>query len=86
MEANVDAGKMPLRINTDETSICVFQGKRKGAVFVKKARQKVSKSQRRKNLTLLAFVCDRADIQPHLPQIIIGSSSISTGCYIACVL
>ena len=44
MEANVDAGKMPLRINTDETSSCVFQGKGKGAVFVKKARQKVSKS------------------------------------------
>ena len=73
MEARVEQGKMPLRINVDESSICVFQGGGKGAVFVKQARQKVSKSQKRKNLTLLAFICDRPDVQPHLPQIIIGT-------------
>ena len=80
MEANVEQGKAPLRINTDETSICIFQGSRKGAVFVKKAKQNVSKSKKRKNLTLLAFICDRTDIQPHLPQVIIGVLSESIEC------
>ena len=73
LETHIPPGKVPLRINTDETSICLFQGSGKGTIFVKKVKQKVSKSQKRKNLTLLSFVCDRADIQPHLPQVIIGT-------------
>ena len=77
--AQVPAGKTILRINMDETSICLFQGDGKGTVFVDKKRrreepvQMVPRFKRRCCLTHVAFICDRPDLQPLLPQIIIGN-------------
>ena len=72
-------GKVPLRITLDETSICLFQGQGKGTVMTVKNRSKpmqnVSRSKRRRCLTHVAFVCDRADLQPLLPQVLIGSEA-----------
>ena len=63
----------------DETSICLFQGQGKGAIIVDKKRprpmQNVSRAKRRRCLTHVAFVCDRPDLQPLLPQVIIGNES-----------
>lgn len=72
-------GKAILRINLDETAICLFDGDAKGTVFASKRRprgelfQRVSRGQRRTYLTHVALVCDRADIQPLLPQTIVGN-------------
>ena len=75
----VPAGKALLRINLDETSVCFFQGSGKGTIIVDKKRarpmQNVSRAKRRRCLTHVAFVCDRPDLQPLLPQYIIGNES-----------
>ena len=39
-ESQVPSGKLPLRINLDETSICLFQGDVKGTVFVSRKRKR----------------------------------------------
>ena len=74
------AGKAFLRINLDETSVCLFQGGGKGTVFVKKSggkkpEQKVSRGKRRCCLTHVGLICDKSDLQPVLPQVIIGSEA-----------
>lgn len=73
-------GKAILRVNLDETSVCLFQGDRKGTVFVKRKRrqsepvQKVARGKRRCCLTHVAMVCDSTEIQPKLPQVVIGNT------------
>ena len=75
----ISVGKVPLRINLDETAICLFQGDVKGAVFATKKRQRdepfqrIGRRKRRCYLTHVALICDRPDIQPLLPQTIIGN-------------
>jgi len=81
VESRVPEGKAPLRINMDETSLCLFQGGGKGNVITRKRRapaaggpaQKASRALRRTCLTHIAFVCDRPELQPLLPQVIIGN-------------
>lgn len=65
-----------MRINLDETSVCLFQGGSKGTVFVtktKKPQQKVSRGKRRCCLTHVGLICDRPGVQAVLPQVIIGN-------------
>lgn len=74
------AGKAFLRINLDETSVCLFQGGGKGTVFVKKSegkkpKQKVSRGKRRCCLTHVGLICDRSELQPVLPQVVIGNEA-----------
>ena len=74
------AGKSFLRINLDETSVCLFQTGGKGTVFVKKSegkkpKQKVSRGKRRCCLTHVGLICDTSKLQPVLPQVIIGSEA-----------
>ena len=72
-----------LRINMDETSLCLFQGTGKGTVFHQKKRdppseepaQFASRKRRRTCITHVAFICDRPDLQPLLPQFLIGNHS-----------
>ena len=69
-------GKAALRINLDETSVCLFQGGSKGTVFVtktKKPKQKVSRAKRRACLTHVGLICDRPAVQVVLPQVVIGN-------------
>ena len=77
--AQLPAGKVPLRINLDETSICLFQGHSKGTILVDKRRprpfQNVSRSKRRRCLTHVAFACDRTDLQAVMPQVLIGNEA-----------
>ena len=81
-EAHVPAGKDVLRLNLDETSICLFQGNDKGNVLLSKKRpaehgpmQRVSRARRRTCLTHVAFLCDQPEIQPLLPQVLIGNEA-----------
>lgn len=68
--------KIALTINMDETAICLFQGGAKGNLFVKKnsqAPERASLGLRRTYLTHVAMICNNADVQAHLPQVIIGN-------------
>jgi hypothetical protein len=80
LEANVPAGKALLRINLDETSVCAFQGGVAGNIFSTKRRllepiESASLGKRRRCLTHVALICDRPDLQPLMPQYLIGNES-----------
>ena len=67
-----------LRINLDETSICLFQGRGKGNVFLTKEQRlrvcrRVTLAQRRTNYSHVGIACDDAAIQARLPQTLIGN-------------
>jgi len=72
-------GKIPLRINLDETSVCLFPGDCRGTIFVSNKRprqepvQRVARAKRRCCLTHVALICDDSALQPVLPQVIIGN-------------
>ena len=61
----------------DESSICLHQGDGKGTIVLDRKRhreeavQRVSRKTRRRRMTLVAFICDREDIQLALPQVLI---------------
>jgi hypothetical protein len=75
----VPPGKSILRINLDETSVCLFQGAGKGTVFINKRvaggvpTQKVARFKRRCCLTHVAVICDNTELQPLMPQFILGN-------------
>ena len=75
----VPPGTIAWRLNLDETSICLFQGDAKGHVFANKKRypdgfvQRAPRAKRRCCLTHVGLICDRPDLQPLLPQVIIGN-------------
>ena len=77
--AKVPPGTTALRINLDETSVCLFQGDAKGHVFANKRQhpdgyaQRAPRSKRRSCLTHVGIICDRLDLQPLLPQVVIGN-------------
>lgn len=69
-----------LRVNLDETSIALGQGGGVGSIFLSKRRFKelveaVPSSKRRRCMTHIAFICDRTDLQPRLPQVIVANES-----------
>ena len=74
LEASVPPGKTALRINWDETAICLHQGGKKGNIFLCKghnAVQQGTKAARRAYVTQVALVCDHPLIQRCLPQVVI---------------
>ena len=81
-EGLVPSGKRPLRINLDETSVCLDQGGGRGVVFARRGARpwqqparRVSRARRRTCLTHVGFICDVPVVQRVLPQIIIGNLS-----------
>ena len=81
LASKVPADRSLLRINIDETSVCLFQDTGKGTVFNCKKRwapdpeptQPASRKRRRTCLTHVAIICDNPRLQPLLPQYIIGN-------------
>jgi len=76
LEDQLPPGKRALRINLDETAVCAFQGGASGNVFVTKRKAAVENAplaKRRCCLTHVAVICDRADLQPLMPQFVIGN-------------
>lgn len=80
--SRVPAGKDVLKLNLDETSVCLFQGGAKGTLMVSQRRlgdrprepvQHASPSNRRACLTHIGLICNRPDLQRVLPQVIIGN-------------
>ena len=81
LAATVPTGKRALRLNLDETAICMHEESPKGNVCVdrKRARsihQHVPRAKRRRYLTYVAIICDNAAVQRTLPQFLIGNSSL----------
>ena len=78
-ESQTPAGKAILKINMDETSISLFHGNGKGNVLLSKKHprpvQRVPRGKTRACLTHVAFLCDQPEIQPLLPQIVIGNEA-----------
>lgn len=72
-------GKTPLRINLDETSVCILQGDCHGTVFVNTKRPKdepvkrMARATRRCWLTHVASIRDDSVMQPVLLQVVRGS-------------
>ena len=72
-------GRWILRVNLDETAVCLFPGGGKGAVLISKKRaregrpQVVEKWKKRCYMTHVAMICDQSDIQPKLPQFVLGN-------------
>ena len=70
-----------LRINLDETSVCLFQGGGKGTVICRKRRlggelvQRATTAKKRTYLTHIALARDRPDLQPLFLQILIGNEA-----------
>lgn len=63
-------------MNLDETSVCLFQGDAAGNILLSKKRargvaQRVPRAKRRRCMTHVGLICDRSDIQPLLPQVLI---------------
>ena len=65
----------------DETAIALVQKPTKGVVMprawrgrARRPRLRASLGQQRTNLTYAAFVCDDAELQPMMPQFVIGSN------------
>ena len=78
VDAQVPTTKKVLRLNLDETSTCLYQGSAKGNIFVSRGRrptQAVPRAKRRCCLTNIAVVCDVSEIQPLLPQLVVGNEA-----------
>ena len=77
LRSEVPPEKTPLRVNIDETVLCLFQGGSKGNLFLAKAPrepvQNVTLSTRRCYMTHVAVVCDEPHLNRILPQFIIGN-------------
>jgi hypothetical protein len=77
--SKVPDSKVLLRMNMDETSVCLYQGEGKGTVFASKGRkppvQKASRAKRRCCLTHVGLICDSAEFQSVMPQFIIGNEA-----------
>lgn len=84
----IPATKVSLRINLDESSVCLFQGDAGGNILVSKKRarevaQEVPRTKRRCRSTHVGVICDRPDIQPLLPQVLIVNQRAATDAQMA---
>ena len=70
-------GREVLRLNLDETSVCLHQDPAKGNLFVTPRRlaDRVPRWKRRRYMTHVGIVCDQSAIQPLLPQVLIGNEA-----------
>ena len=75
--SQIPPAKTALRVNMDETAICLFQGGGRGNIFVSKADprafQNVPRGRTREFMTHIAFICDDPRVQAHLPQILVAN-------------
>ena len=80
METAVPPGKRVLKLNLDETSICLHQQAPRGTLCVSRKVAKglsrdVPRAHRRCYLSFVAVICDDIEVQRVLPQFLIGNCS-----------
>ena len=79
--SRIPAGQTLLRINVDQTAICLFQGNVRGNIFLSSRhtmRQNIAHAVTRTFLTHVAFICDNKEIQTILPQVLIANERTLT--------
>lgn len=75
--SSIPSPKRPLRLNLDETALCLHPGAMPGNIFPSKKRPRgecahlVSLSKRRCYATHVGLICDQPEIQVKLPQVVI---------------
>ena len=72
-----------LRVNLDETAVCIFQGGNRGTIFAANTRlralvEAASTAQRRRYITHVGMICDRPELQPLLPQFLVCNEATIT--------
>jgi hypothetical protein len=78
---SVAMSKIPLYVNMDETSVCVNYAGGRGLVVSRKSlppgkkhrKEQISSSDAKARVSLLTFLTHSSEIQPHLPQILLGN-------------
>ncbi len=86
LHSKVPAAKKPLHVNIDETSVKLDQDARHGHVTksakklarANELRRKIPKAHTRTAYSLVAVICDDAEIQKSLPQFIVVNKKICT--------
>ena len=78
LRSRVPPGSSILRVNLDETAIAVHPGSTNGSIFVSKRKlqelvEDVPMNKKRCYMTHIALICDRTDIQPRLPQVLVAN-------------
>ena len=79
--SRVPVDKQILNVNMDETSVCMVQGTGAGNIFADKAdriTQNFPTAMQRTNVTHVAFICDNAEVQHLMPQVIIANEHTIT--------
>ena len=80
LHKQIEVRRSPLRINMDETGVCLHQASRAGLVTSTARRlrrmprslaRQATRQQMRTMISLIAFVCDDAALQKKLPQILV---------------
>ena len=76
-------GKAVLKLNLDETSVSICYPRVRGNIFCRKRRlpnthkpcQNIKRSQLRSNFTCVCIICNRPDLQPLMPQVVICNNT-----------
>ena len=84
LESCCPVGKTILRLNLDETAVKTYMApvkglvtrQRPGAGSGKRRIAQATRKQQRSCLTHVAIVCDRPEIQPRLPQVLVGNAAV----------
>lgn len=85
MESQVAPGRKVLRLNLDETAVRFYYKPQNGLVAgrdsgcsrsPKSIVQKAGQAQQKKALTHIGIICDRPELQPRLPQIVLGNGYV----------
>ena len=81
VERSVPPTRQVLRINLDETAVCLHPDTDKGNVFITtRPVYRVQRWKTRTYFTHVAIVCDNMELQPHMPQLIIGNERTQSNC------
>ncbi|CAE6911373.1 unnamed protein product [Symbiodinium sp. CCMP2592] len=76
LRSRVPAGKQAVFINVDETSISLARPDLKGNIVPGKCTLQQKGKRTRGALTHVASICNRSDIQPCLPQVILSNTRV----------
>ncbi len=79
--SDIPPGMSLLRLNLDETSVAYWHPMKNGTIVVENqhvaptatASTKATHAQQRTALTHIAIICDRPDVQPFLPQVLVAN-------------
>ena len=83
--SHIPSGKKVLRLNLDETAVRFFYKPSKGLrtrrtpnhiIHETRAVQHATKGQQRRALTHVAIICDDSELQPQIPQFILGAEHV----------